>query len=597
MAKLCSLPAEIILCIMDSLLLREVMDLGQVSSWMRALSLWHLEHVYGMKISSKICTTQNRPLILEAKQGCDSAKVNGSGQSSPSNNTFTIVCEEGPGYEKDLPQKNERLLFSDKEETYSGLFNGTCDGATDTDDSQYGTSDDDDDQQSNTESDEDSPMSEFELYLRLTLHDFYLEERTCPSADEARRAVVLALEYCKKLLRRLYFIDPINQTFQHPTDGDTDYEESSLPSLHSLYSHTGKWNDTTKCSNNHHHHSNDNDDNDNNRNVLQSGFRELNSITAVTFSALQDSNGAPGSGVEPALNPYVSSTENLHILARVIADQVCRGFCLPETAVLILQCLCSLHDQDHFQYLVNAPDKNLTLRVPISSGRVSVGQLCFQYLVPVVLNLLRPSPPIVTPQRQPSSTMASLPSPAVALDESQPQFFTFKPSPKCRNRSLYGRTSKSGSKGSKNIPLSGLPDRPMALTEGVFPSQQRLLRLGRMQSIPHLTRILCFLPLLGRHFNTLPTSTFIETFLDRSKGDLPIDRAAVMVYGYMCVLDLETGKANLASDSYKIFERSMPTHGAVQAKEMVRMVERHRQLIQGFLLSSPMFSSSRSSRQ
>ncbi|KAF9319208.1 hypothetical protein BG003_009667 [Podila horticola] len=290
-----------------------------------------------------------------------------------------------------------------------------------------------------------SPMSDFELYVRLVLFDFYTDEMVLYGEVDSKPVAMIALSYAKRLLRRLYQHDPANV----------------LPS----------------------------------QDVGTGGLAASTSTQAL-------------------LNPYTTASENTHVLARVIADQVCHGACYPESAVLLLQCLCSLHDQNQFQFMVNSQERDVSLHLPSGEERVTIGQLCFQYLVPVILALLQP-------------TLQTGQTPAISTDLFQ-----------------------------------------------------------------HLTKILCFLPLLGRHFNTLPTSTFIETFLDRSKGYIPIDKAAVLVYGFMCVLDLETGKANLASDSYRIFERSMPTQGVVQAKEMVRIVERHRALMRGFLLSSPTFSSS-----
>ncbi|KAF9018718.1 hypothetical protein BGZ52_004065 [Haplosporangium bisporale] len=335
------------------------------------------------------------------------------------------------------------------------------------------------------------PMSDFELYVRLVLFDFYTEEMVIYGETDSKPVVIIALSYAKRLLRRLYQHDPANRP--HPHDLGTRGLASAYPNF-----------------------------------------------------------------AQPlCLNPYTTASENPHVLARVIADQVCQGVCYPETAVLLLQCLCSLHDQDQFQFMVNSQEKDVSLRLP-SGERVTMGQLCFQYLVPVILALLKP----------PLQTLVDL------SQEEQPPLFPFK-----------AHSVRSPSTDAK------------ILTANTLPEQLILITPPRIRSIQHLTKILCFLPLLGRHFNTLPTSTFIETFLDRSKGYIPIDKAAVLVYGFMCVLDLETGKANLTSDSYRIFERSMPTQGVVQAKEMVRTVERHRALMRGFLLSSPTFSSSRIFRQ
>ncbi|KAG0078448.1 hypothetical protein BGZ93_004234 [Podila epicladia] len=343
------------------------------------------------------------------------------------------------------------------------------------------------------------PMSDFELYVRLVLFDFYTDEMVLYGETDSKPVVMTALSYAKKLLRRLYQHDPAN-----------------VPLFHDLATR---------------------------------GLALMSSSTQVLL-----------------LNPYTTISENIHVLARVIADHVCQGACYPESAVLLLQCLCSLHDQNQFQFMVNSQERDISLRLPSGEERVTIGQLCFQYLVPVILALLKPT-------SQPGQ------SPAISTDLCQVQhtqpLLSFK-------SSTSGRSPSSDSK---------------SLTANTLPEQLVLISPPRIRSVQHLTRILCFLPLLGRHFNTLPTSTFIETFLDRSKGYIPIDKAAVLVYGFMCVLDLETGKANLASDSYRIFERSMPTQGVVQAKEMVHTVERHRALMRGFLLSSPTFSSSRIFRQ
>ncbi|KAI8606190.1 hypothetical protein EDD21DRAFT_361722 [Dissophora ornata] len=205
--------------------------------------------------------------------------------------------------------------------------------------------------------------------------------------------------------------------------------------------------------------------------------------------------------------------------------------------------------------------------MPQEEDFVSLGVMCLKYLVLGILSLLNPSPP-----------STRFPEKSVQVEENMNSLSPVQTKVLAIG-SAPGQTQWS--------------DRAQNLASGILPSQRNLLNPIHIYSIHHLTRVLCFLPLLGRHFNNLPTSTFIDTFLDRSEGDLPIDRAAVMVYGFICVLDLETGKANFASESYKIFERSMPTHGVVQAQEIIRIVERHRWLMRGFLLSSPTFSSSR----
>ncbi|KAG0313668.1 hypothetical protein BGZ99_008665 [Dissophora globulifera] len=313
-------------------------------------------------------------------------------------------------------------------------------------------------------------MSSMELYTRLQLSELYYTEMEMLTARTTDSSAIIAKAFdCSaRILRRLYLSDPCN--------GSSESGVSNYCGDHSV----------------------------------------------SVLSPLM-------------LNPFSASKENLHIIAQVIADQVCRGLCLPETAVLVLQTLTSLRDQDQFHFLVINPDRSARLQVPSSGDEdehLSIGEMCLQYLIPVILLLLEP--PVSSP---PARTMDLARFPALI----------------CRT-------------------LSTQTDRRLSL---------------HIRSVQHLTRVLCFLPLLGRHFNVLPTSTFIETFLDRSKGDLPIDRAAVMVYGFMCVLDLETGKANLASDSYRIFERSMPTQGVVQAREIVRIVERHRMLIRALLAGSP----------
>ncbi|KAI1319592.1 hypothetical protein EDD11_003585 [Mortierella claussenii] len=253
-------------------------------------------------------------------------------------------------------------------------------------------------------------MSTFEAYLRTVLSDFYFEEMR---ATDPKNITVQALYSCRRILRRLYILD-----------------------------HEGTSRATARCK--------------------------------VRADDRVDTTEAEPSSTFIALpSPFITTTENIHVIARVIADQVCRGICLPETAVLILQTFSSLRDQSLLRYMMTNPPQDRTLQFSMQN-RVSIGALCYQYLIPV-----------------------------------------------------------------------------------------------------------------GRHFNSLPTSTFIETFLDRSRGDLPIDRATVMVYGFMCVLDLETGKANLCSDSFKIFERSMPTRGVVQAKEIVRVMDRHSAFMRQLLHTAP----------
>ncbi|KAF9140453.1 hypothetical protein BGX30_006504 [Mortierella sp. GBA39] len=369
------------------------------------------------------------------------------------------------------------------------------------------------------------PMSEYELYVRLVLSELYSQESKDPESTSGRDEVKLALVCCKRILRRLYLIDMHENFFPSPYGYIANHRSHPMDGLDS-----------------------------------------------------------PPTLPKPI--PFVSSTVNLHIVTRVLADQVCRGICLPETAVLVLQSLTSLWDQDQFQYLINSPEKHASIRAPPIADRLSIGHLCFQYLIPNVLGLLKPVLQLSPSSRrslegrQHGEQLSEVQPPHPPQQQIQDQIIP-PPHP----------TTPQDSNSSNSI--QSYFDRTKSLTSGVLPSQQELLQPPRIRSIAQLTRVLVFLPLLGRHFNTLPTSTFIETFLDRSKGDIPIDRAAVMVYGFMCVLDLEAGKTNLASDSYKIFERSMPTQGVVQGQEMVRIVSRYRLLMRGFLLSSPTFSSTR----
>ncbi|OAQ34708.1 hypothetical protein K457DRAFT_13923 [Linnemannia elongata AG-77] len=369
------------------------------------------------------------------------------------------------------------------------------------------------------------PMSEYELYVRMVLSELYSQESKDLESTSGKDEVKLALSCCKRILRRLYLIDK-----------------------HENFS-------TSPCGH-------------------------------ITNHGSHPMDSPDSSPTLPKPIPFVSSTENLHIVTRVLADQVCRGICLPETAVLVLQSLTSLWDQDQFQYLINSSEKHATIQAPPIANRLSIGQLCFQYLIPNVLGLLKPVLQLSSSfrgtieGRQHGEQLPEVQSLHLPQRQIHAQIIP-PPHP----------TAPQDNTPSNSI-LSYF-DRTKSLTSSVLPSQQELLQPPKIRSIAQLTRVLVFLPLLGRHFNTLPTSTFIETFLDRSKGDLPIDRAAVMVYGFMCVLDLEAGKTNLSSDSYKIFERSMPTQGVVQAQEMVRIVSRYRLLMRGFLLSSPTFSSTR----
>lgn len=416
-------------------------------------------------------------------------------------------------------------------------------------------------------------MSSFELYTRMILAEFYEQENPSPALTDGKEVVGRALVTAKAVLRRLYLSDSVNDGYLEEVEELARYklefgeeDESFVKQVDNCIDH-----------------------------VDALGFRHsvLPTTSTSPETATRASKKPPPT---PLLNPYVISKINMHVIARVIADQVCRGICLPESAVLILQCLTSLRDQDHFHYLVNVPEKNASLRVPVHEDRTSMGQLCFQYLIPNIMTLLRPSPS----QQIPSSTRAtSFSTTTEVSSRSERANPRIEPLSQCQASTLTTELLLPNSSPRYNRPQV---DLTKTLTGQVLLEQQELMQpfpsmACSVSPVVHQSRVLCFLPLLGRHFNTLPTSTFIETFLDRSKGDLPIDRAAVMVYGFMCVLDLETGKANLASDSYRIFERSMPTQGRVQAEEMVRIVERHRVMMRGFLLSSPTFSSSRVFRQ
>ncbi|KAG0248488.1 hypothetical protein BG011_010219 [Mortierella polycephala] len=452
-ASLHTLPAEVVFYIMDSLLPRHILVLAKVSRRLRILSLEQLAHVYDISL----------------------------GQISGGS-------------------------FVDQEMTWTN-----CAGSNDDNDSDINIPN----KANNTINSNMEPISKivcvsgFELYVRLTLSEIYHHETACPKTTDGKGVVRMTLTSCKKILRRLYLMDPSNKNWV-PVPSDSS-----------------------------------------------------------SSSSLQ-------------LNPYVTSLEGLHVVSRVIVDQVCRGICLPETAVLILQTLTSLWDQDQFQYQLDCPDWNADLRLPPVEDQASMGQLSFQYLVPNILTLLKP-------HKSPTSTMQP-PTNALSVTKQDPD----------TGATIQNVDAEVNSSQSSRLPtpphflhFQSLTKQCKSLTNDALAGQQALLQPLCIRSITHLTRVLCFLPLLGRHFNALPTTTFIETFLDRSGGDLSMDRAVVMVYGFMCVLDLESGKANLAADSYKIFEKTMPTQGVVQAKEMVRVVERHRLLVLGFVLSSPTFSSTR----
>ncbi|KAF9566395.1 hypothetical protein EC968_003769 [Mortierella alpina] len=440
------LPNEIIFCVMDSLLPRDVVKLSQVSTRIRPLAIAHLA------------------------------------------SEWDIIITDYPKEASATKCKGDPLQH--------GSHENTC-------------------------------MSGFELFARMLLAEMCAGEIACPAWTDGKEVARVALDYCKRILRRIYLLDPMNEHWTSDSNGTS-----------------GTNNDT--------------------------------SMTSNCATVASDSSQA-------TLNPYITSPWNLHVIARVMADLVCRGHCLPETAVLVLQLLTSLLDQDQFQYLLNAPDRDLTLQMPRIEDRVSVGQLCFQYLVPNIMALLKPPDPIAcVPTTASAETSYTGEDSCSTIDEQI-----------CRRALRIQPHVLPCRLSSAHVHSSAATDHLQNLTSHVLASQQCLLLPLRVRSVVHLTRMLCFLPLLGRHVNVLPTSTFIETFLDRSKGDLPIDRAAVMVYGFMCVLDLDSGKANLAAESYKIFERSMPTQGVVQAEEMVRVVERHRLLMRGLLLSSPTFSSAR----
>ncbi|KAI8347583.1 hypothetical protein B0O80DRAFT_465472 [Mortierella sp. GBAus27b] len=232
------------------------------------------------------------------------------------------------------------------------------------------------------------------------------------------------------------------------------------------------------------------------------------------------------------------SAENTHSIVRVIVDHVSRDKCLPEVAVLILQCLTSLYKQDRLRFLMkNSQQDASTAKLPTVEDPMSFGVLGFRYLTPIVLGILRTSTGI------PPSTWTGLQlSPRDHADQTMAALLLYH----------------------KQLQL---------------PQDGKTIPSVHIRSIPQLTRVLCFLPLLGRHFNTLSTEMFMETFLDRTGGDLLIDRATVLVYGFICVLDLERGKGSMESGSH-IFQRSMPTQGAVQVGEIVRIIERHQQLLQ-----------------
>lgn len=512
MASLDKLPPEIIYSILHQLSPRHIVPLTQVCIRLRGLALWQLSSIFDMRLGTP-------ELFEDDHETWKETKTKGSRKGEDETDQAEDHSEHSRKRTYEEHARRIRL-------------------------SRPGIHQNDSSRKKNETLNTEGPMSDFELYTRMLLAEFYEHEKPSPALTDGKEFVGRVLVTAKALLRRLYLSDSVNDGYLDEVEELERYrlrhsdDESMLQHVDNCVDH-----------------------------VDALGFRlaVLPTNSSLSSSLSQPENPPP----IPLLNPYVVSKINMHVLARVIADQVCRGLCLPETAVLILQCLTSLRDQDHFHYLVNVPERNASLRVPVHEDRISIGQLCFQYLVPNVMTLLKPSsysqPTCLPPSC--SSLTADLLLPNASPKYNRPQM-----------------------------------DHTKALTSQALLEQQELMQpfpspACSVTPVVHQSRVLCFLPLLGRHFNTLPTSTFIETFLDQSKGDLPIDRAAVMVYGFMCVLDLETGKANLASDSYRIFERSMPTQGRVQAAEMIRIVERHRLLMRGFLLSSPTFSSSRVFRQ
>ncbi|KAG0041762.1 hypothetical protein BGZ83_001336 [Gryganskiella cystojenkinii] len=536
MSRLSRLPPEIIYCILRHLSPRHMIPLTQVSLRLRRLTLWQLKTIFDMRLGT--------PSFLERENKCAQQQEHDDQQLESDRQE---CCDVDPPRKRTYERHAQRLLRSRP---------GNSDIHWD-----------------KPKSRSQEAMSDFELYTRMLLAEFYESEHSSPAYTDGKETVGRVLITAKAILRRLYLSDSINDRYLDEVEGlrryqleheDDDDQALKDPTIDDCIEH-----------------------------VDALGFRYsvLSNTTStplpplgitITDAIIETTTTTTRPPPTPLLNPYVISKINMHVVARVIADQVCRGLCLPESAVLILQCLTSLRDQDHFHYLVNVPERNASLRVPVHEDRTSIGQLCFQYLVPSVMTLLKPCPS----NSLSSSSSQSKAKSTHALRLGEPTTLT-------ADLFLPGSSSKY------HRPKV---DHTKSLTSQVLLEQQELMQPFPSPSCPlstvvHESRILCFLPLLGRHFNTLPTSTFIEMFLDQSKGDLPIDRAAVMVYGFMCVLDLETGKANLASDSYRIFERSMPTQGRVQAAEMIRIVERHRLLMRGFLLSSPTFSSSRVFRQ
>ncbi|ORZ26651.1 hypothetical protein BCR41DRAFT_347707 [Lobosporangium transversale] len=306
---------------------------------------------------------------------------------------------------------------------------------------------------------------------------------------------------------------------------------------------------------------------------------------------------SPLSSQSRLLSPFMTSKENMHVIARVIADQICRGICLPETAALVLQALTSLHDQNRFQYMVNMPTRQPIMRMPVIDDRVTFGALCFQYLLQNILPLLHPIDSCSDISS--ISSMAKTLSAELMKGTHEGTSWTQLQSHIPRSQlsiptiatatisSLSSPPSSMSSPLSKPLPTSQLKD----LTGNILVSQQEKLLPIHIRSVAHLTRILCFLPLVGWHFQCLSSNTFVDMFLDRSKGDLSIDRVAVMVYGFMCVRDLETGRVDpndleslrSSGSCYWIIEQSIPTLNEVQAREIVRIVGRHRKLMQRLL--------------
>ncbi|KAF9963945.1 hypothetical protein BGZ70_007086 [Mortierella alpina] len=316
-------------------------------------------------------------------------------------------------------------------------------------------------------------MAGFELFARMLLAEMCTGEKACPAWTDGKEVAQVAMDCCKRILRRLYVLDPINEnwTDDSMSTSGTDYDTRM----------------TSDC-------------------------------------ATVASEPRP-----TALNPYITSPWNLHVIARVMVDLVCRGHCLPETAVLILQLLTSLLDQDQFQYLLNAPDRNLTLQMPRIEDRVSVGQLCFQYLVPNIMALLKPPVPTACVQTAVPAEIRYTGLDSANTDDNL--MHRRGAAPRMRPRVLPCRLSA-------HIP-SAATDPPKNLTSNVLPSQQMIASMekataaGAMEkalSLPELltcigrylddesTIVAClcvckqwklqFEPLLWRHFHVASTDDY-----------------------------------------------------------------------------------------